>query len=288
MNHGDFNKKYRDIVFIPTVLEPPPFDLEKLHKWIKDNPNLEYEYYCTKFNLDITSKEFYDMKWDHGNYSAFFKSYYVCDYKLGWWNESFNQTFPEVLEWAKTDIPVKDGKRYQLGIVTQRSLEELKEHGRAFSSSIHTDEEDIGLRWFFNNKNNNLFFYKTKVPVDDLKKQATDEARNSVTMFNKITADTELVMNEELGVPYANDNCYSVPIKINTVPTTGWYLNQYQSAHVIAHEIDNPEKITIILDAIGNKEHKWDWERLDDMMVESLEKYKDQAIFLDDFRGNND
>lgn len=283
MNHKDFVDKYKDIVFIPTVLESPPFDLKKLYKWIEDNPFLEYDYYCTKFNLDISSEEFYNSKWSNGSYSIFFKSYYVCDYELGWWNESFNQTFPEILEWAKTGIPVKDGKRYQFGIVTQRSLKELEEHGRAFSSSIHTDEEDIGIRWFFNNKNNNLFFYKTKVPVDQLKSQATDETRNSVVMFNKLTPDVDLVINEDLGIPYASDNCYSTPIKINTAETTGWYLNQCQSAHVIAHEIDNPEKITIILDAIGNKEHKWDWERLDAIMTESLEKYKDQAIFLDDF-----
>jgi len=283
MNHKEFLEKYKDIVFIPTVLEPPPFDLKKLYKWIEDNPNIEHEYYCTKFNLDMPSDEFYDMKWVQGNYSVFFKSYYVCDYELGWWNRSFNETFPEVLEWAKTGIPIKEGKRYQFGIVTQRSLEDLKEHGRVFSSSIHTDEEDIGIRWFFNNKNNNLFFYKTKVPVDDLKAQATDETRNSVVMFNKLTPEVELVMNEELKIPYASDNCYSIPIKIDTAETTGWYLNQYRAAHVIAHEMDNPEKITIILDAIGNKEHKWDWERLDNIMTESLEKYKDEAIFLDDF-----
>jgi len=283
MNYHEFINKYRDLVFIPTVLPPPPFDLKKLHTWIGNNPDLEYHYYCAKFQSDISVEKFYEMKWSAGNYTTFFKSFYVCDYHMGWWNESFNKAFPEILEWAKIGIPVKDGKRYQFGIVTQRSLKDLEDHNRAFSSSIHTDEQDVGLRWFFKNKNNNLYFFKTKKPVHDIFTNEAGETTSGIAAFNKVTADMQIVMNEKLGIPHANKNCYSKPIKIDTVETTGWYLNQYHTAHAIAHEMDNPEKITIILDAIGNVEHKWDWERLDVMMTESLEKYSDSAIFLNDF-----
>ena len=285
MNHTEFLNKFKDIVFIPTILDPPPFDLEKLYNWIADNPYVEYDYYCTKFQQDMPLEEFYEMKWSKGNYTTFFKSYYVCDYKMGWWNESFNKTFPEIIEWAKTGIPVTDGKRYQFGIVTQRSISDLKNHNRAFSSSIHTDEEDVGLRWFFNNKNNNLYFFKTKKPVYDMVTSETGEVTGGIANFNQINSDLDLIMNEKLGIPHANDNCYRTPIKINTTnETTGWYFNQHHTAHAIAHEMDNPDKLTIIIDAIGNKEHKWDWQRLDNIMTESLKKFRDQAIFLNDFK----
>lgn len=286
MNHEEFLEKYKDIVFIPTVLDPPPFDHGNLIKWIKDNPQVEHEYYCKKFNVDISLDEFLEMKWGDTNFTTFFKSYYVCDYQMGWWHEGFNTAFPEVLEWAKT-IPTKPGKRIQFGVVTQRSLATLHEHKRQLCSSIHTDESDVGLRWFINNKNNNLFFYKTKKPVkeiiDGINLGEDSDRFQGARLFNLMTDDNKFVLNETLGIPRPNEFCFPDPIQINVDENTGWFLNQHQSAHAIAHEINNPDKVTIILDAIGAPQHKWDWDRLDKIMQDSLETHRDKAIFLQDF-----
>lgn len=266
-------------MFTPTVMEPPPVDTEKMLEWIRNNPYFEYEYFKALGN-DITKEEFYQYKWEKNNNSTFFKSYYVTDYRLGWWHQDFVDNFPEIVEWTKTVPFSNPHKRFQLGFVTQRSLEELKQHNRKFCSSIHIDEPDVGIRWFFNNKNNNLFFYKTKKPMAELR----HETGFTTLSLNRMENDS-LVMNENLGIPHSNTQyVHSDPIKINTSEqNTGWYLNQQNAAHVIAHEMDNPDKITVILDAIGEPEHKWDWYRLDEMMTKSLEKYSSEAIMLNDY-----
>ena len=281
MNRSEFLDKYKDIVLLPLVLDVPPFDLQKLYTWLDNNLDFEYLYHCAKNGNDISKDDYYKAKYA-SNHNAFFRNYFVRDYKLGWWNQNFNETFPEIIEWFDKELPIPigaKGKRFTFYILKQHSIAELESHNKPLCSRIHTDENDLGLRWFINNKNNNVYFYKTRKPVLELRQEWDGQG----DLYNKLTDDNDLIIDHSRGIPMSNENCIGTPIRINLNENTSWLMNQRQSAHAVSHELDNSDKITLIVQSYGVEEYRWDWTKLDEILSDSLIKNRQQGIFYDDF-----
>ena len=270
MTHDDFKNKWENLIFAPLDLPVPPIELNKLIDWCDSNPNFERQH-----AEKLLGKKYSDEEWEVRNWGGgytFWQSYFVKHVMTGW-DQDFLTHFPEIQKWLDT-LPIKEGKRFTFGFLRQYDTETLKEKKQFPNSTMHVDENaSFGLRWFLNNNQNNLYFHPFSVD-------------NKTAMDNYIdwpVTENGSVKITSQGLPYPNPKYFSSKtLRVNTRKNTAFLLGQVKAAHSIQHEITN-DKFTFIVQPIGNIEHRWDWQKVDEILVKSIAKYPEEVIWHEDF-----
>lgn len=282
MDHFQFTEKYKNLIFTPLDIPPPPVDKDKFKQWHEQRPLYEVEFtnrfsppdyiYTWEQHLEILKSCKFTL----------FDSFHVQvqNNTIQWKDPEFFDQFPEVEEWFKCLPLPEPNKRFVFGWLSQTPSDLLNQLNKPLFSPIHIDElNSFGLRWFLNNTQNNLYFYGTK--PDITMADFYDQERGDIQTYTQTHCPSGAV--NQWGLPVPNENFLSTPIRINTRADTGFMMGQIKAAHVIKHELDNRDKATFIVQPIGLKEHRWNWSKLDKIVQQSIKKYPEETIWYEDF-----
>ncbi|MCP4832516.1 MAG: hypothetical protein GY886_09920 [Gammaproteobacteria bacterium] len=277
MEYQEFHAKWQNLIFTPLDISNPPCDAQQLQKFMDMYPGHSHE-----DNMNhIVHGAYPERNHDPETLYDFYRSFHVINTKFSkpWKCEVFAEMFPDIPEWLRS-LPLAPEKRFAFGWINQLRDQDVPDINFKTTSNIHVDEPgSFGLRWFFNNSDNNLYFYGTKpdITIPDIITSNPNTDTNyhlyHDTINNQLNSDD---------IPRANNNFYSKPIKISTTSHTSFMLGQQKAAHVIKSESHN-YKSTFILEPLGRFEDRWLWSELDHIVEQSVNNHRSETIWHEDF-----
>lgn len=275
MEHAEFIQKWQNLIFTPLDLPQPPCDKLLLREFMQMFPGHNHEDYVKHHVYGKVPVRNHDPDVEY----EFFRSFRVVNNILPWYCEVFADMFPDIPLWLST-LPMVPGKRFSFGWISQLEESDDSSINTMEYSNIHVDEPgSVGLRWFLNNTDNNLFFYATNhdITIPEIISQ-----NPGVQQSKKLYHDNLDRVNPWHGIPQANHYFLSDPISINTSADTAFMLGQTKAAHVIKKE-SHDDKCTFIVEPAGNLEHRWDWQKLNTLIETSIENHPTETIWHEDF-----
>ena len=278
MSHQEFMHQWRDLIFTPIDIPGPPCDPELIAEFMHDWPGTTYH----KHVLDsIHTPERTGQTYDSNTEWDFFQSFVVknSSTELPWHDTRFQKMFPDVPDWIQT-LPMTPDKNYAFGWIAQLPTAEIIQTNPGNTSMIHTDETgSVGLRWFKQNTDNNLYFYETKpeYTIQEIYDLSLPETKYCMDLYHS----PDRSVDPDTGLPRPNKYFKPQSVRINTRPDTGFMLQQANACHVIKKE-SQQAKYTFIVEPIGNFEHRWDWYRLNEIVTQSILRHPDEVIWRSD------
>lgn len=277
MNYTEFLAKWKDLIFTPLDLETPfPLSSDQLLEYTKLYPGHAHEAMIHKTLYNKVRPDF-DYTANDPNDFEFFASYRIIN-RGEIYDKIFCEKYPQVFEWFDT-LPMPPGKKFTFGWITQLEEDVIKLSNKNMCSALHVDEcMGFGLRLFFNNKDNNLFYYGVKPEYNVQTIKENKDPYHNVGAFHS----SDYSLNEKFQVPNANECFFENPIQINVGCETGFGMVQARAVHVIKKE-SHSDKITMIIEPVGDIKDHWDWEKVDRLLEHSVNKYPEQSIWYEDF-----
>jgi hypothetical protein len=278
MSHQEFMHRWRDLIFTPIDIPGPPCDPELIAEFMADWPGTSYHRHVIK---SIHGPDHTDIPYDPNTEWDFFQSFVVknSSAEFPWHDTDFQAMFPDVSDWIQT-LPMVPDKNYAFGWVAQLPTDTISQTNHMNTSMIHTDETgSVGLRWFKQNTDNNLYFYETKqgMTLEEIYELSVPETKYCLDLYHS----PDQTPDPDTGLPRPNEYFKPQAHKVHTRPDTGFMLQQQNACHVIKKE-SQQAKYTFIVEPVGNFEHRWDWYQLDQIVTQSIDAHPTEVIWRSD------
>lgn len=281
MEYQAFKAKYKDILACPLNIQIPEIDTNKLLAWAASNQDCEYQI-RKSYGYKGTYEEFQEL---HKSKLAFFDSYFLLSGSPGnpsTWYKDFNKEFPELAMFVES-LPIVGAKLF--GFILQKPVSDIKEFNPHAISPIHTDEDNsFGMRMYLNSSKNRMMFYGLR---------EGDMARHTASLVSTKSIDRYHAQDNEgnplydNGRPLPHPNFYPVPAPTKFKESnTVFLMSNIMASHYVEHEHE-PDKITFILSGRRSVDARYNWDKLDQLIQESLSTRRDEVLHYTDILENN-
>lgn len=241
-------KKLLDIIYTPLDCPPlPAIDTDEIRKWINVTHNNEQQITLKKYYANKTAEQIYGKTYP---WNLTFVKWEMYDHHFGWLN-GFYKTFPTLSKYFFEAFGLIDD---DIGHI---SLLPTKENFTGIGF-WHNDLDNFGLRMYleFDYLNENkLLVKKTVEPVTKLKDFGLSKDYN----YKSPELQEEVL------------DCKMIS------PTQCFYLNNVRSVHT-TYTVKPGRRIAVFISPKPSH-NKIVWEKTEDLVYRSAQKYKDFSIF---------
>lgn len=275
----DFLKKWSKLIFCPLDIQVPTICTEKFLNWAEMARDTDYKLFkyttnkVAKYKKVMTEEEFIEDR-KHN----FWQAYYALSHQTvadssknnSQWANEFDKIFPELVEFYYS-LPIKQIKT--IGFLLQK-----KDIYSPLASSFHVDGPEIfGFRIFLNSKPNGFSMRRLQSNKINFLSGSINFNKDEsfYTKGGTPTAENlnyDVVDRKEIYPNFPNNNCACV-------------LTNFSACHAAYEDLGtgNETKITtLIMSDHKNSQDSYDYVKFDQLLEQSVNKYKDFVIWHDD------
>ena len=252
MNYQEFMTKYDSLVFARLAAPFPAFNQVAFLDWCNNNrlsAYLNYVSYREKVGRPSMTEDDFYISGMHG----FWIQHWLTDPRTNTFYGTFAEEFPELVKFFNS-FGINN---IDLVIATTWSPTARESEISEIADVMHFDERGFGIRTYANYENGGLEFRRLK---------------NKADAPIRTQRGTYLAQEDEME--------HTVEGTFVSEPSFAWILNNHCAFHAprkVGTDFDS--KITFVIQGGNEPETYFDWDKLDSIVQESLDKYPEEAIW---------
>ena len=272
-----FLSKWSRLIFCPLDLEVPKISVLKFLEWAETAKDTDYNLFkYTTNRVPPDKKVMTEEEFIEDRKHNFWQAYYALSYQTvadsintkSNWAHKFDQLFPELVEFYQS-LPIT--KMKTIGFLIQKKSEYSSP-----SSLFHVDgPEMFGFRIFLNTKPNGFAMRKLhRNKINFLSGSLTLDKDQyfHIEMKEGAALNLDVVEKKEFYPQFPNNNCACV-------------ITNFSACHSAYKDLGTDEETkitTLIMTDHKNSIDSYDYEKFDQLLERSIDKYKDFVIWYKD------